>query len=79
METGVIETPERLLREEEPEAFEDQHLEDAEQAVLTSEEAGAKHSEALDTFELEEIAFTFQKITLENKDAKTSASDDWKA
>jgi len=46
---------------------------------LTSEEAGAKHTEAVDTFELEEIAFTFQKITLENKDAKTSASDDWRA
>jgi RNA polymerase primary sigma factor len=38
IEVGVIETPERLLREEEPEAFEDQHLEDAEQVALTSEE-----------------------------------------
>jgi RNA polymerase sigma factor (sigma-70 family) len=38
-EAGAIATPERLLHDEEPEAFEDQHLEDAEETALTSEEA----------------------------------------
>ncbi len=39
----------------------------------------AKHSEASDTHELEEISFTFQKIDIENKTFKTAASEDWKS
>jgi type VI secretion system secreted protein Hcp len=39
----------------------------------------AKHSEANDTHELEEVSFTFQKIDMENKAFKTAASDDWTA
>jgi type VI secretion system secreted protein Hcp len=31
-----------------------------------------------DAHELEDVSFTFQKIEIENKEAKTSASDDWK-
>ncbi len=45
----------------------------------TGQEEGAKHTEALDTFELEEIAFTFQKIELTHKLANTTAMDDWRA
>ena len=37
----------------------------------------AKHSESADVHELEEISFTFQKIDMEHKVAKTAASDDW--
>jgi len=43
----------------------------------TGREEGAKHVEATDTFELEEIEFTFEKIQLDNKDANTSAYDNW--
>jgi type VI secretion system secreted protein Hcp len=45
----------------------------------TGREEGAKHVEATDTFELEEIEFTFEKISLVNNDAKTTAMDDWRA
>jgi type VI secretion system secreted protein Hcp len=44
----------------------------------TGREEGAKHRETADTFELEEIHFTFQKILVTNLDAKTSAQDDWR-
>jgi type VI secretion system secreted protein Hcp len=43
-----------------------------------SQEA-AKHTEANDTHELEDVSFTFQKIDMENKAFKTAASDDWTA
>jgi len=32
-----------------------------------------------DAHELEDVSFTFQKIEMENTEAKTSAVDDWKA
>ncbi len=35
-----------------------------------------QHADA-DTHELEHVSFTFQKIEIENKDGKTTASDDW--
>jgi type VI secretion system Hcp family effector len=31
----------------------------------------------IDTHEVEEITLTFQKIEIENKNGKTSATDDW--
>src|SRR5689334_6084618 len=37
----VVEAPERLLHDEEPEAFEDQHFEDGDQEELTEEEIEA--------------------------------------
>ena len=37
----------------------------------------AKTSAAYDTRELEQVAFTYQKILIENKPGKTSAQDDW--
>jgi type VI secretion system secreted protein Hcp len=40
---------------------------------------GAKHGEEHDTHELEDVSFTFQKITMTNNTGKTAASDDWKA
>lgn len=40
-------------------------------------DATAKHTEANDTHELEEVSFTFQKIDIEHKVGKTAASDDW--
>jgi type VI secretion system secreted protein Hcp len=51
--------------------------------ILTAGQVGeggatAKHSSAVDTHELEEISFTFEKIQMENKIGKTSAVDDWK-
>ena len=35
---GAIEGPERLLHDEEPEAFEDQHIDEAEREELSSDE-----------------------------------------
>ena len=32
-----------------------------------------------DAHELEDVSFTFQKIEIENKEAKTAAADDWTA
>jgi len=40
---------------------------------------GSKHGEEVATHELEEIAFTFQKLDMEHKVAKTAATDDWKS
>ncbi len=40
-------------------------------------EESAKHEESADTHELEEVELTFQKIDMENKLGKTSATDDW--
>ncbi len=37
----------------------------------------AKHEERTDVHELEEVSFTYQKIEIENKIAKTMAVDDW--
>ena len=37
----------------------------------------AKHGDATDVHALEDIGFTFNKIDMENKIAKTAASDDW--
>jgi type VI secretion system secreted protein Hcp len=39
----------------------------------------AKHSDATDVHELEEAAFTFERVDMEHRVAKTSASDDWAA
>jgi type VI secretion system secreted protein Hcp len=44
---------------------------------FTRQEEGAKHEAEYDTQEMEDITFTFEKITLSNTDAKTSASDSW--
>jgi type VI secretion system secreted protein Hcp len=42
------------------------------------ESAGsAKTAAAYDTHELEEISFTYQRIEVEHKQAKTAAIDDW--
>ncbi len=37
-----------------------------------------KHEERTDVHELEEVAFTYQRIEIENKPGKTMATDDWK-
>jgi|SRR5580700_953777 type VI secretion system Hcp family effector len=42
---------------------------------LTAPESS--HSETYDTLELEEISFTFERISLEHKTGKTLASDEW--
>jgi type VI secretion system secreted protein Hcp len=42
-------------------------------------EGTSRHTAADDTMELEEWAFTFQKIEVEDKDGKTSFMDDWAA
>ncbi len=42
-------------------------------------ESSSRHTSAVDTMELEEWAFTFEKIEVEDKDGKTSFIDDWKA
>jgi type VI secretion system secreted protein Hcp len=34
--------------------------------------------DAFDAHELEDVSFTFQKIEIENKEAKTAAADDWR-
>jgi|SRR6516225_5127743 type VI secretion system secreted protein Hcp len=39
----------------------------------------AGHTPSADTFELEDVSFTFQKIEIENKDGKTTSSDNWSA
>ena len=36
-----------------------------------------KHRESSDDYELEDISFTFDRIELVNKDAKTAGSDSW--
>ena len=35
--------------------------------------------DSFDAHELEDVSFTFQKIEIENKEAKTAAADDWTA
>jgi type VI secretion system secreted protein Hcp len=37
----------------------------------------SKHPGGIDTGELEDVSFTFQKIEMENKDGKTTSADDW--
>jgi type VI secretion system secreted protein Hcp len=39
----------------------------------------AKHEAAADIHETEEVAFTFQRIEVENKTGKTAAVDDWRS
>lgn len=41
-------------------------------------QTAAKHEDAYDVHELEDVAFTFQKIEIDNKLGKTSSGDDWK-
>ena len=36
-----------------------------------------KSGDPFDAHELEDVSFVFQKIEIENKEAKTAASDDW--
>jgi len=38
---------------------------------------GAKHSQSVDTHELERVSFTFQKIEYGNKGSGAAFSDDW--
>jgi type VI secretion system secreted protein Hcp len=38
---------------------------------------GVKHDQAHDVHELEDVAFTFQRVEIDNKTGKTAASDDW--
>lgn len=42
-----------------------------------SQSGASKHPAGVDTVELEEVSFTFQKIEMTNLDGKTSALDDW--
>jgi len=48
-------------------------------AMTQHTDKNARHQEANDTLELEDVSFTFQAITIENIDGKTSATDDWAA
>ena len=41
--------------------------------------SSAKHTSTSEKEELEEVSFVFRKIEIENKDAKTMASDDWQS
>jgi type VI secretion system secreted protein Hcp len=41
--------------------------------------ASAKHNQRNDTLELEEVSFTYQKITVSHVPGSTQAVDDWKA
>ena len=39
--------------------------------------SSSKHTSAVDTMELEKVAFTFQKIEVSDNDGKTTYLDDW--
>lgn len=45
--------------------------------IVQSTGSSSKTANTLDTHELEEISFTYQRIEMENLTHKTSAEDDW--
>jgi len=46
-------------------------------AIVASIRHGSTHQRSQNTYELEEVELTFQKIEISNLESKTSASDDW--